>query len=93
MNGERERRREGYRQGLPDYHDPTGGIGGAPPARSALTMRAVLAGFGFVVAVVGAVLAAMAGINWFAVVLAVIAGVALLDLAWILYRKWRGEPG
>lgn len=90
---ERERRREGYRQGLPDHHDPTAGVGGAPPAHSALTLRAVLAGFGLVVAVVGAVLAGAAGITWFAVVLAVIAVVALVDLVWILHRKRRGEPG
>lgn len=87
------RARDDYAGGLPDYHDPTAGIGGSTPARSALTLRAVLAGFGLVVCVVGAVLAAQAGLGWFAVVLAVIALVALVDLGWIGYRKWRGEPG
>lgn len=91
MSGESRRQR--YRHGLPDHHDPTAGVGGAPPARSALTLRAALAGFGLVVAAVGAVLAARAGLVWFAVVLAVVAVVALLDLLWILYRKHRGEPG
>ncbi|MBC3191199.1 hypothetical protein H7X46_09015 [Pseudonocardia sp. C8] len=85
--------RERYREGLPDHHDPTAGIGGASPARSALTLRAVLAGFGLVVSAVGAVLAWGAGIRWFAVVLVVVAVIALADLCWILYRKWRGEPG
>jgi hypothetical protein len=33
----------------PDYHDPTAGVGGAPAAVSALTLRLVLALFGFVV--------------------------------------------
>lgn len=87
------RSREDYRRGLPDHHDPTAGVGGAPPARSALTLRALLAGFGVLVSVVGAVLAAQAGLGWFAVLLVVIAVVALADLAWILYRKTRGEPG
>src|SRR6478672_11577726 len=36
-----ERRR--FERGLPDYHNPFGGIGGAAPARSALTLRLVLA--------------------------------------------------
>ena len=35
-----------FRAGLPGYHDPTAGIGGAAPARSALTLRLVLAAFG-----------------------------------------------
>lgn len=82
-----------YRRGLPDHHDPTAGIGGASPARSALTLRALLAGFGLVVAAGGTVLAVAAGLRWFGVVLAVVAVIALLDLLWIGYRKGRGEPG
>jgi hypothetical protein len=39
-----------------DYHDPTAGIGGAPPARSALTMRLILASFGLIACAAGAVL-------------------------------------
>ncbi|MFP5070448.1 DUF6343 family protein [Pseudonocardia nantongensis] len=93
MAAEPRRSREDYGAGLPDHHDPTAGIGGAPPARSALTLRAVLAAFGLAVSVGGAVLAVTAGVTWFAIVLAVIAVVALLDLLWILYRKYRGEPG
>jgi hypothetical protein len=34
---------ERYRKGLPGYHDPTAGIGGAAPALSALTLRLWLA--------------------------------------------------
>lgn len=86
-------RQEHYRRGLPDHHDPTAGFAGAPPAHSALTLRAVLAGFGLAVCVVGAVLAALAGITWFAVALGVIGVVAAVDLGWILHRKRRGEPG
>jgi hypothetical protein len=94
MTDERPRRtREDYERGLPGYHDPTAGIGGTTPARSALTLRAVLAGFGLVVCAVGAVLALRAGLSWFAVILAVVALIALVDLGWVLYRKWRGEPG
>ena len=38
---ERHRKHGGeeYEQGLPGYHDPTAGFGGAAPARSALTLR------------------------------------------------------
>ena len=42
----RPRSREDYERGLPDYHDPTAGFAGAPPARSALTLRLILAVFG-----------------------------------------------
>jgi hypothetical protein len=40
--------KERYRRGLPGYHDPTAGIGGAPPAISALRLRLYLAVFGLV---------------------------------------------
>jgi hypothetical protein len=87
------RTRADYERGLPDYHDPTAGIGGAAPAYSALTLRAVLAAFGLVFAV-GAAWIGFANafplLGWSMVVIAVI---ALGDLAWVLYRKWRGEPG
>lgn len=89
----RRRTRADYERGLPGYHDPTAGIGGSTPGLSALTLRAVLAAFGLVVCVVGAVLAVRAGIGWFAVALGVVGAVALVDLVWILYRKRRGEPG
>jgi hypothetical protein len=42
------------------YHDPTAGIAGAAPARSALTLRLVLAAFGFIVCSIGAALAVTA---------------------------------
>lgn len=93
MDEEPRRTRADYERGLPGYHDPTAGFGGAAPARSALTLRAVLAAFGVVVCVVGAVFAWQVGIGWFAVVLVVLAVVALVDLGWVLYRKRRGEPG
>jgi hypothetical protein len=87
------RTREDYERGLPDHHDPTAGFGGAPPARSALTLRAVLAAFGVVFAV-GAAWIGFANafplLGWSMVALAAI---ALADLVWVLYRKWRGEPG
>jgi hypothetical protein len=94
MASERPRRtRADYERGLPDYHDPTAGFGGAAPARSALTLRAVLAAFGLVFSVGAAWFAFAAGFTGLAVALVVVAVVALLDLAWVLYRKWRGEPG
>src|SRR5438270_313538 len=45
-NPRQPRTREEDPRGLPGYHDPTAGFGGSTPARSALTLRAVLAGFG-----------------------------------------------
>ena len=81
------------RRGLPDHHDPTAGVGGAAPAQSALTLRAVLATFGLVFC---------AGAAWFAFaasfpaagwLFAAIAVVALIDLGVVLRRKRRGEPG
>lgn len=92
---DRRRSREDYARGLPDHHDPTAGFAGAPPARSALTLRAVLAGFGLVFSL-------LAGLGWLAVdelptwpgiVLLVLAAVAAVDLVVVLRRKARGEPG
>jgi Flp pilus assembly protein TadB len=87
-------RRPDYAAGLPDHHDPTAGIGGAPPARSALTLRLVLATFGLIVCGVAAVLLAIADAPGVLVVaLAVLAVVALVDLLVVARRKARGEPG
>jgi hypothetical protein len=79
--------------GGPGYHDPTAGIGGAAPARSALTLRLVLAGFGLLVCAAGAVLLALAGVPapW-VVTFAVLALVAAVDIVVIARRKRRGEP-
>ena len=90
---EKVRRRREYEQGLDDYHDPTAGFGGAPPARSALTLRAVLAAFGLVFCVGAAWVSFAAGwplVAWMFVVIAVI---AVVDLVMVLNRKRRGEPG
>jgi hypothetical protein len=90
----RHRPREEYERGLPDYHDPTAGFAGAPPAQSALTLRLVLAIFGLIVCLVGGlVLLATPLPVWFAVVLFVLAAVAVVDLVVIVARKARGEPG
>jgi hypothetical protein len=83
-----------YSRGLPDHHDPTAGIGGAAPAQSALTLRLALAVFGVVVCVAGGILfLAVDAPVAFTVVLFVLAAVALVDLAVIIRRKRRGEPG
>jgi Flp pilus assembly protein TadB len=88
------RSREDYERGLPDYHDPTAGFAGAPPAQSALTLRLVLAAFGLLVCVAGGILFLAAGLPvWTAVVLFVLGAVALVDLVVIVRRKARGEPG
>jgi hypothetical protein len=94
MSARRHRRaREEYARGLDDYHDPTAGFAGAPPARSALTLRAVLAAFGLLFCAGAAWFAFSAGLPALGWVLAVVAVVALVDLGWVLYRKGRGEPG
>ena len=41
--------------GREGYHDPLAGVAGAAPARSALTLRIVLATFGLLVCAAGAV--------------------------------------
>lgn len=77
-----------------DYHDPTAGIAGAPPARSALTLRLILASFGVVVCGAGA-----AGFVVFvhqpviAGILAFLGAVGIADIAVVARRKFRGEPG
>jgi len=91
--GKPRRTRADYERGLPDYHDPTAGFGGAAPTYSALTLRAVLAVVGLVFAVGAAWIGFANGfalLGWSMVVVAVI---ALGDLAWVLHRKRRGEPG
>jgi CHASE2 domain-containing sensor protein len=95
MSEPRERRsREDYEGGLPDYHDPTAGFGGAPPAQSALTLRLVLAIFGLLVCAVGGVILLLAGVPvWIPVVFFVLAAIALVDMGVVIRRKARGEPG
>lgn len=82
-----------YRRGLDDYHDPTAGIGGAPPARSALTLRLVLAAFGLVFCGVTAVVAIRADLVVVAIILGILAVAAFIDLVVVARRKARGEPG
>ncbi len=86
--------REARSRARPDYHDPTGGIGGAAPAHSALTFRLVLAVFGLLICGAGAIwAAATGGPVWLTIVLVVLAVVAVVDLVVIARRKARGEPG
>jgi hypothetical protein len=83
-----------YHKGLPGYHDPTAGIGGAAPATSALTLRLWLAVFGFVICTAFAIWSYMISAPiGFVVVLLALAAVAVIDIAVILRRKRRGEPG
>ncbi|WP_298801858.1 DUF6343 family protein [uncultured Pseudokineococcus sp.] len=74
--------------------EPRYGIGGSAPARSALTLRAVLAALGLVVCAGGAAWAGVVGAPaWLVVVLVLLAVVAVVDLVVIGRRKARGEPG
>ncbi|NLG23113.1 MAG: ABC transporter ATP-binding protein [Actinomycetales bacterium] len=87
-------RRDVHPQGRPDYHDPTGGFGGAPPAHSALTLRLVLAILGLVICVGGIIWTlAVDGPLWLVIALAVLLVVTVIDIAVITARKRRGEPG
>lgn len=77
-----------------DYHDPTAGLAGAPPARSALTLRLVLAVFGLMSCSAGAALAlTVVSEPAFAALLAFLAAVAVADIVVVAQRKRRGEPG
>jgi hypothetical protein len=77
-----------------DYHDPTAGFGGAAPARSALTLRLVLAAFGLVVCALGAAaFVIFADAPVLAGILAFLAAVAVADIVVVARRKLRGEPG
>jgi Flp pilus assembly protein TadB len=88
------RTREDYERGLPDYHDLTAGFGGAAPTYSALTLRAVLAAFGLLASLAGVVIfLVVVWLPWASIAFGVVALVCLADLAWVLYRKARGEPG
>jgi len=81
-------------EGREGYHDPFAGIGGAAPARSALTLRIVLATFGLVVCSAGAVAlwVAEAPIA-FPLIAALFVVVAVVDLVVVIRRKLHGEPG
>ena len=85
---------ERYRKGLPGYHDPTSGIGGAAPALSALTLRLWLAGFGMFTCTALAIwLYVMDVPIGFVVVLVMLAAAGAVDILVIVRRKRRGEPG
>ena len=85
---------EQYRKGLPGYHDPTAGIGGAAPAYSALTLRLVLATFGLVSCTALAIgLFVIRAPIAFVVVSVILAATAAIDIAVVVRRKRRGEPG
>jgi hypothetical protein len=80
-------------QAREDYHDPTAGFAGAPPARSALTLRLVLAAFGLIVCGLGsAAFLVLVNEPVIAGVLAFFAAVAVIDIAVVTRRKLRGEP-
>lgn len=77
-----------------DYHDPFAGFAGAPPARSALTLRLVLACFGVVICSAGAAaLVTIADLPVLAGVFAFLAVAAAVDIVVVARRKLRGEPG
>jgi membrane protein YdbS with pleckstrin-like domain len=77
-----------------DYHDPTAGIGGAPAAASALTLRILLASAAVVACVAGIVLTILvSGPAALIVLLAIVAATAIVDLWVITLRRRRGRSG
>jgi len=87
-------RNERYRRGLPGYHDPTAGIGGAPPAYSALTLRLCLAAFGLLSCTALAIWLYVIDVRiGFVVALVLLAAAGAIDIGAIVRRKRRGEPG
>jgi len=88
-----EYERADFPRGIPDS-SRTMPEGGAGAARSALTLRLVLAAFGLVLCTVLGVLALGADVPVaLPIVLFVLAAVALIDLVVVARRKLRGEPG
>ena len=76
------------------YHDPFAGVVGAAPARSALTLRIVLATFGLLTCAAAAVVLWLVDVPVdFPVIAALLAVVAIVDLIVVIGRKRRGEPG
>jgi hypothetical protein len=76
----------------PGYHDPTASPD-IPPARSALTLRLVLASFGLVACGVASTAFIAAHQPVLAAIFAFLAAVALVDIVVVARRKLRGEPG
>jgi hypothetical protein len=77
-----------------DYHDPTAGVGGAPPAASALTLRLLLASIALACCVTGIVLdTVLDGPVVLTGTLVVLAITTIVDVSVIVRRKRRGEPG
>ncbi len=90
----KESRRTREDRAREDYHDPTAGFAGAPPARSALTLRLILASFGVVTCGLGAA-AFVVIVNQpvIAGALAFFAATGVVDIVVVARRKLRGEPG
>lgn len=82
-----------YERGLPDHHDPTAGVGGAPSAYSALTFRLVLAGFGALLGLVALVVGAMISHLLLFMAGVILAILASLNVVVVAIRKRRGDPG
>ena len=94
QQGDESVRKRRYGKGLPGYHDPTAGIGGAAPASSALTLRLSLALVGLFTCTALAVWLYVLDVpRGFVVVLVVLAATSILDIVAVLRRKRRGEPG
>ena len=73
--------------------DPSTAGGHLPPARSALTLRLILASLGLVSSLVGLALVLLLGLPWgFALLFALIALTAIVDLFVVTRRKREERP-
>jgi len=79
------------RPGRPGHRDPLAGIGGAAPARSALTLRLVLALLGLLSCAVIAVALFWSGHPVLGAVATVFAAIAVADAVVILHRRRAGN--
>jgi hypothetical protein len=70
------------------------GFGGLPPARSALTLRLILATFGLLVSLIAVVASILLNTPYGVVIFfAVLALIAAVDLMVVAARKRHGESG
>lgn len=82
-----------FEEGLPDYHDPTAGIGGAAPTYSALSLRMTLAIISLICAIAVGVFGIVIDVPWLYGSMLLLALIVIIDLVVIVRRKRRGEPG
>ncbi|GAA3436462.1 hypothetical protein GCM10018954_060710 [Kutzneria kofuensis] len=69
------------------FHDPTAGMGGVVPTRTA---RLWLAAVGLALCVASALVSFRLGMTWAGVLLAVLSATTVVNIGWVAYRRRRG---